>query len=101
MPVGIRLHFSGGTQDQYDTLHAHLGFDGIPPEGLIFHAAGPIYGGWGVIDFWDSYRAFDRFVASRLQPALQELGNRGLPHPLDVDEFPVHRITSPRAGPFR
>jgi hypothetical protein len=95
MPVGIRLHFRGGNQAQYDTLHAHMGLDDDTPQGLLFHAAGPIYAGWGVHDFWVSYEAFDRFVAGRLRPALQELGNRGLPDPLDVHEFPVYRITKP------
>jgi hypothetical protein len=95
MPVGIRLRFSGGNQDQYDTAHTHMRIDGNPPEGLIFHAGGPIYGGWGVHDFWESYKDFDRYVAVRLQPALQELGDRGLPTPLDIHEFPVHHITKP------
>jgi hypothetical protein len=95
MAVGIRLRFSGGNQDQYEMVHAYVGFAGNPPEGLIFHVGGPIYGGWGVQEVWVSYEAFDRFVAGRLQPALQALGGRGLPNPLEVDEFPVHRIINP------
>jgi hypothetical protein len=63
MAVGIRLRFSGGNQDQYEMVHAYMGFAGNPPEGLIFHVGGPIYGGWGVQEVWVSYEAFDRFVA--------------------------------------
>ncbi|MBV9723729.1 MAG: hypothetical protein JO299_01020, partial [Gammaproteobacteria bacterium] len=73
MAVGLRIKFEGGTQEQYDALHSHMDVDQNPPDGLIFHSAGPIEGGWGVIDFWQSREAFDRFVQSRLQPALEEL----------------------------
>jgi hypothetical protein len=95
MAVGIRVKFSGGTQEQYDAVHGFMGVDQNPPEGLIFHAAGPIDGGWGVLDFWESRDAFDRFVGGRLQPALQELGDRAPQGPPDILEFPVHHTTKP------
>jgi len=95
MAIGLRLKFEGGTQDQYDTLHGHMGIDDDAPEGLIFHSAGPIEGGWGVIDFWESRDHFDRFLGSRLGPALQEIGDQAFPGPPDVKEFAVHHITKP------
>jgi hypothetical protein len=95
MAIGLRLKFEGGTQDQYDTLHGHMGIDDDPPEGLVFHSAGPIEGGWGVIDFWESRDHFDRFLSSRLGPALQEVGDQAFQGPPDIKEFPVHHITKP------
>ncbi|HYM46208.1 MAG TPA: hypothetical protein VES65_08635 [Solirubrobacteraceae bacterium] len=95
MTVGLRLKFSGATQQQYDAIHGHMGIDSNPPEGLIFHSAGPIEDGWGVIDFWESREAFDRFASGRLQPATQELGDRAFPAPPDIKEFSVHHITKP------
>ncbi len=95
MAVGLRLKFDGGTQGQYDAVHSHMNVDQNPPEGLIFHSAGPIDGGLGVIDFWESREAFDRFAQSRLQTAMQELGDRGMPGPPDIKEFPVHHLTKP------
>lgn len=95
MPVGIRIKFPGGTQGQYETVHGHMNVESDPPEGIIFHSAGPIDGGWGVIDFWESREAFDRFASGRLMPAVQELGDSALPGPPDVHEFPVHNITKP------
>ena len=47
MAIGLRLKFEGGTQDQYDAMHGQMGIDGDPPEGLIFHSAGPIDGWLG------------------------------------------------------
>lgn len=95
MAVGIRLKFEGGTQEQYDATNAQANVDQDPPEGLIFHSAGPIEEGWGVIDFWESREAFDRFVESRLQPALQELGDQSMQSPPDVKEFAVHNVIKP------
>jgi hypothetical protein len=95
MAVGLRLKFSGGTQGQYDAIHSHMDVDNDPPPGLIFHSAGPIEDGWGVIDFWESREAFNEFAAGRLQPAIQELGERTMQSPPDIKEFPVHHITKP------
>jgi len=93
MAIGLRLKFDGGTQDQYDAVHGRLGVDDNPPEGMIFHSAGPIEGGWGIIDFWESREHFDRFQSAQLGPALQELGDRAFQGPPDIKEFPVHHIT--------
>jgi len=95
MAVGLRLKFSGGTQQQYDAIHGRMNVEAEPPEGMIFHSAGPIEGGWGVIDFWESRDAFDRFASSRLQQASQELGAEGFPAPPDIKEFSVHHFTKP------
>lgn len=88
--VGLRIKFAGGTQEQYDTTNEHVGVAQDPPDGLVFHAAGPVEGGWGVIDFWESREQFDRFLADRLGPAIQELGDRAPQSPPDVKEFPVY-----------
>jgi hypothetical protein len=95
MAVGIRLKFEGGTQEQYEAVHSHVDVEGSPPAGMIFHSAGPIEGGWGVIDFWESREAFDSFAQGRLMPAVGELGERAFPQPPDLKEFAVHNITKP------
>jgi hypothetical protein len=95
MAVGLRLKFAGGTQQQYDTVHGSMDIESDPPDGLIFHSAGPIDGGWGVIDVWESRDAFDGFVGGKLMPTLQSIGDQGFPAPPDVKEFPVHNYTKP------
>jgi len=95
MAVGLRLRFDGGTQEQYDAIHSFMAIDESPPAGMIVHTAGPIDGGWGVIDFWESREAFDAFVETRLQPAVAELGERAFQGPPDIKQFPVHHITKP------
>jgi hypothetical protein len=90
MAVGLRLKFDGGTQEQYEAIHSHMRIDEDPPDGMIFHSAGPIEGGWGVIDFWESRDAFNRFAESTLMPASHELGDQTFADPPEIKEFPVH-----------
>ena len=61
MAVGLSIRFADGTAEQYDAINAEMGVESDPPEGLIFHAAGPIKDGWGILDFWESRAQFDRF----------------------------------------
>jgi hypothetical protein len=95
MAVGLRLKFAGGKQEQYDAMHSHMRINENPPAGMIFHSAGPIDDGWGIIDVWESREAFDTFAGSRLQPAVGELGERAFPGPPDIKQFPVHNYTKP------
>ncbi len=92
MAVGLRIKFAGGTQEQYDAVNEQMNVAGDPPEGLIFHAAGPIDDGWGVIDFWESRDRFDSFLADRIQPAIEALGDRAPQSPPDIKEFPVYNV---------
>ena len=66
MTVGIRLKLAGVTAAKMDELNAAIDPEGNPPDGLVFHASGPIEGGWGAIDFWKSREHFDRFAAERI-----------------------------------
>jgi hypothetical protein len=88
MAVGIRLKLHGGTAEVVDRLNAAIDPDSNPPDGLLFHASGPIDSGWGVIDFWESRAHFDRFAAERIVPGLASIGAPA--EPPEVHEFPVH-----------
>jgi len=88
MAVGIRVKFAGMTQDQFDAVHERI-MAGDQPSGLIFHASGPIEGGWGVIDFWESRAAFDALLP-HIQQSVEAAGVE-LQGPPDIKEFPVHQ----------
>jgi hypothetical protein len=91
MAVGLWISFEGGTQEQYDAVNAEMGVEENPPEGLIFHAAGPLQeGSWSVIDFWESRELFDRFQQDRLGPAIEALGDRAPQGPPHIKEFPIY-----------
>jgi len=88
MAIGIRIKLPGITQEQFDKGHDQINPDRTPPPGLIYHASGPIDGGWGIIDFWESRADFDAF-----QPRIAEgMAAAGVTPtgPPDVKEFEVH-----------
>ena len=87
MAVGIRIKGSGWTLEQVDKINAHIDPDANPPDGLIFHASGPLEDGWGVIDFWESRAHFDRFAQDRIGPAAAAAG---VSSPPEIHEFEVH-----------
>lgn len=93
MAIGIRIKFAGITQEQFDQVNVHVDPQSNPPDGLLFHASGPIEGGWGVIDFWESRAAFDAFE-SRLVQAAKDAGVE-MQGPPDIKEFPVHETFQP------
>jgi hypothetical protein len=87
MAVGLRLKIPDFTAEQADQLNAAIDPESNPPDGLIFHASGPIDGGWGALDFWESREQFDRFAQERIGPALATIGATAAP---DISEFAVH-----------
>lgn len=90
MAVGIRIKLPGVTQEEFDNSHDHVNPDRTPPKGLLFHASGPIDGGWGIIDFWESRADFDAF-----QPQIEQgMASAGIEMqgPPDIKEFPVHEM---------
>ncbi len=76
MAAGFMIMFDGGTEEQYRAVHSRMRMDEKPPSGLIFHSAGPVDGGWRLIDFRESRGASGRFLESGSGPAAQELGDR-------------------------
>ncbi len=95
MAIGLWLKFDGGTEEQYNAVNTQMGIESDPPEGLIFHAAGPTESGWSVIDFWESRDHFDRFLEGRLGQAIEELGDQAPLGPPNIKEFPVQNIIEP------
>ena len=94
LAVGIRIKLPGVTQEQFDAAHDHINPDRSPWPGMLFHSSGPIDGGWGVIDFWESRADFDAHLESDIQPGIAASGVQ-MQGPPDIKEFPVHEIIHP------
>jgi hypothetical protein len=86
MAIGIVFEIPGGTQKQYDQVLQKLQLGGKPAPGGLYHVAGPMEGGWRVVDVWESQAAFETFFQTKLKKALQEAG---VP-PIQPKFFPVH-----------
>ncbi len=88
MPVGFMFEVPTGTQQQYDQAMIELNVQDHPIDGLLSHTAGPMEGGWRVIDVWESDAKFETFGATRLGPALQKVA---MPEP-KITRFEVHNF---------
>ncbi len=88
MAVGFLFEVPGGTTEMYDQAMLDLNVLENRPPGLLSHTAGPMDGGWRVIDVWENDESFQHFVATRLGPALAKVG---MPEPkltrLEVHNF--------------
>jgi hypothetical protein len=42
--IGIRIKLPGLTKEQFDAAHDHINPDRSAPQGLLFHASGPVDG---------------------------------------------------------
>jgi hypothetical protein len=75
----LLFEFDGVTTDDYNAVDKMLGTDGRTgsgdfPAGLLSHVAAQSATGLVVCEVWDSRPSQDRFMRTRLGPALGELG---------------------------
>lgn len=94
---GLLVDFEGDTKQllkQIDQVNQRMNAVADPPQGLVFHCTVPAPGGIQVIDHWQAREDFDRFVDTRLAPAM---GAAGLPQPR-VTEFEVYNTIDRRVA---
>ena len=85
MAIGALFEGPGVTQQQYDAVFKEVIPDGKPPLGMVSHIAGPIEGGWRVVDVWESEQTFKTF-GDKLIPAMQRAGFA----PIEPKVWPIH-----------
>ena len=88
MALTVLYEIPGLTQDQYDKIIETLQSDGITAPGRIYHVAGPMEGGWQVVDVFESQEAFEQFIGGSLGPVMQKMGI--MPPPIKLS--PVHNM---------
>lgn len=83
MPIGVLFEFRGATSRAKYEKSVKMILKGQrkrladwPVRGVLAHIAGPMPGGWRVIDVWQSRAAFNRF-GRKLKPVLEEIGMQG------------------------
>jgi hypothetical protein len=70
MAVLITDEVPGMTEDAYNALHAALDGPSRRAAGFVFHAAGPVEGGWQITELWESQQQRDAFVREFALPLL-------------------------------
>jgi len=94
MPITFIFDLPGFTQEQYEVASRELG---NPLEnGALVHIAGPMEGGWCVVEVWPSQEAAGSFFGSqKVQQAFQKAG---VP-PVQPNVFPAYALyASPQKG---
>lgn len=92
MSDAVILEFKGVPAEQYNAVNTILGIDPVTgegdwPAGMLSHTGATGAGGTLVVfEVWDSQESQGAFMASRLGPAL---GQVGLPEPSRVEWFSV------------
>lgn len=73
MGIMMVMQLPGVTQEQYETVRRIVGEELQP--GALLHLAGPIEGGWQIVEVWESPEAMSAFFQSaQLGKAMQESG---------------------------
>ena len=93
--VFVRLaFFPGGTAAHYAELQRVVDA-GDPPLERHYFAAGPVDGGWQVVQAWRSREDLDAFNRVVLEPAYAALGGGPFPLPPTVTDFEAVQVAPP------
>ena len=74
MAVELRAEIRGMTKAQYDQAIAQVGPKLRQAPGFISHAAGPMDGGYRVVEIWNSREECERFMQQTIMPMAQQVG---------------------------
>jgi hypothetical protein len=86
MTVLAILEFAGATEELYERVGARLAGRGAP-DGIEYHACGPVEEGWRIFGVWESAEAFDRFADEVYIPAMLAEGGT---QPSRREVWPAH-----------
>jgi hypothetical protein len=90
MAVAVIVDLPNGNEQRYEQVSATVFPDGKLPEGWLLHLAGPIEGGWRVVNVVPSQEQFEAFASERLRPAFEQAGEAEIVPQLTF--FPVHSL---------
>jgi quinol monooxygenase YgiN len=65
MALAVLGEIPGLTQEQYEAVVRKVNQSGTP-AGALFHAGGPIEGGYRIIEVWETQEAADAFYNSEI-----------------------------------
>jgi hypothetical protein len=99
LAVTLLIELNGMTESMYAELCDRVELHDDPPEGLIFHGAGPSPDGWRILDVWDTRGHWDAYFAEVVRPALDAMAREAGYDALDSSRAAEWDLTSYRWGP--
>ena len=89
MAFAMLVEIPGVDRETYERVVKKVNEQGGTPRGSIFHAGGPIEGGYRLFELWESREHADAFYASDvLKTATAGAGAQG--HPNIIMTWPVY-----------
>jgi hypothetical protein len=88
MAFAILAEIPGLSREQYETVVLKVNQSGSP-AGALFHAGGPIEGGYRVVEVWQTREAADAFYQS---PAYLEAAAVSPTQPTILMTWPIYGI---------
>lgn len=85
----------GISDDDFRKLDELIRPGGEVPDALMFHVAGPVEGGWCVVDYWTSKAARDAFLQDNIRPSVEAAGIDAIPTFEEIDVYAS--LTEPAA----
>src|SRR5262249_18909067 len=92
MAIVMSMHWPEASLEEYDQARKDVKWETDVPAGAKFHVAWMADDGLRVLDLWNSAEEVQRFVETRLNPAVARMGIQGKPRVLIS---PVHAIFAP------
>jgi hypothetical protein len=80
----------GMNADTYDAIGKEMNFPNEIPDGLLSHVAGPVDGGFQIVDVWESLEKFEAFMESTLMPAMAKVGYEVPASPQPPEQIEVY-----------
>jgi hypothetical protein len=90
MAVAVIIDLPNGNEQRYEQVTATVFPDGKLPDGWVLHLAGPIEGGWRVVNVVPSQEEFEAFTRDKLRPAFVQAGEPDIVP--EFSFFPVYRL---------
>ena len=91
MAFAIVAEMPGLSRGQYEMVVTKVNESGSP-AGALFHAAGPIEGGYRVVEVWESPEAAETFYSSEVLKQATASLPAELQQPRVVLTWPVHGL---------
>ena len=94
MSVAVIIDLPNGNEQRYEQVIATVFPEDKLPEGWQVHLAGPIEGGWRVVNVVPSQEEFETFANDRLGPAFEQAGEGDIVPQFTF--FPVYKLIQTR-----
>ena len=91
MAIAILAEIPGLTREQYELVLTRVNVSGSP-AGALFHAGGPIEGGYRIMEVWDTSESAEKFYNSETLKAATAPLPAELQQPRVVMTWPVYGV---------